>query len=182
MKRSGAWLLVIMVTISIAAVVAFAANVHLKPPNSEPSFTDNVLTLTATASIAGLGSGDVTITITASADPTATCTNPSGQTQPPGQNPAEVDVTGSISIPEDEIKNGNLTFSVVTQPPVTPVLGAPDCPNRQWTEVITDMAFTSATITVDQPEGTTVLTVTCTFSSPTTNGPVPSANVSCTSS
>jgi len=44
------------------------------------------------------------------------------------------------------------------------------------------MAFTSATITVDQPAGTLVLTVACTFSSATTNGAVPAGNVNCMSS
>jgi hypothetical protein len=48
-------------------------------------------------------------------------------------------------------------------------------------ENIIDVAFTSATITVAQPPGTLVLTVTCTFATPTSNGAVPGSNVSCTS-
>lgn len=155
------------------------SSVHLKGgANAEPSFTDNGLTLSASGELAGLGQGDVLVTITAKANPTATCTNPSGQNQPPGQNPAEVTVTGSQSIPASEVKNGNTPFNVTTQPPVTPIPGAPDCPNPQWTETITDMAFTSATITVEQG-GVVVFTETCTFSSPTTNGAVPADNVTC---
>lgn len=69
----------------------------------------------------------------------------------PGQNPAEVTLTGTQSIPATEIKNGNI-------------------------------AFTSATITVEQPAGTVVLTVTCTFSSPTMDDAVSARDVSCTSS
>ena len=38
----------------------------------------------------------------------------------------------------------------VTGPPATPIAGAPDCPNPQWTEAITDVAFTSATIRLFQ--------------------------------
>jgi len=72
-----------------------------------------------------------------------------------------------------------VSFDVGTQGPVTPVPGAPDCPNRRWVERITDVAFTSATLTVEQPAGTVVLQVTCTFNPATSNGPVPSRNVSC---
>jgi len=155
--------------------------VHLKGgATAKPSFTDNILTLTASGELAGLGVGNVLVKDTATANPTATCTNPSGANQPPGHNPAQVSVTGSTEIPAGQLKNGNTPFSVTTDSPTTPIPGAPDCPGTSWTENITDMAFTSATITVRQA-GNLVLTVSCTFSSPTANGPVPPANVSCTS-
>jgi hypothetical protein len=167
----------------VAVSPAAASSVHLKGgANAEPTFTDNILQLNAAGNLAGLGNGDVLVTMTATADVTATCTNPAGANQPPGQNPAPITVTGSEAIPASEIKNGNTPFSVTTEAPVTPIPGAPDCPNPQWTESITDLAFTSATITVEQPPGTLVLTVTCTFSAPTANGGVPAGNVSCTQS
>lgn len=160
-----------------------AANVHLKGgPKAQPSFYDHGLTLSSTASIAGLGNEDVVVTLTATGQPTATCTNPAGATQPPGQNPAEVTLTGSESIPKEQVKNGNLTVTVTTDAPQTPIPGAPGCPNPQWTEDITDIAFTSATLVVEQPAGTTVLTVSCTFSPATSDGSVPPKNVTCTSS
>jgi hypothetical protein len=178
----------LVATTTVAAVVmllastAFASSVHLKGGrNAEPAFTDNILTLAASGELSGLGNGDVEITLTATADVTATCTN-KGQNQAPGQNPADVTVSGGVSIPEEEIDNGNLAFSVETEPPQTPIPGAPGCPNANWTEDITDLAFNSAIITVEQPRGTLVLTVSCTFSSPTANGPVPGGNVSCTQS
>jgi hypothetical protein len=165
----------------LIGTTAYAASVHLKPPNRNPTFVDQGLTLQVVGNLAGLGAGDVVISLTAAADVTATCTNPAGATQPPGHNPAPISVTGAEPIPEGEIDNGNLSFDVQTNNPVTPIPRAPDCPNRQWTEAIEDLAFTSATIVVEQPAGTEVLTVTCTFATPTEDGAVPAGDVTCTS-
>jgi len=163
----------------IAAVGVEASNVHFKA-NSGPSFTDNGLTLTAGGTLAGLGNTDLRVDLSATGNPTATCTNPSGGNQPPGQNPAAVTLTGSQAIPASAVKNGNVAFGVTTSPPVSPIPGAPGCPSSRWTETITDVSFTSATITVEQPVGTVVLTATCTFSPPTSNGSVPGSQVTCT--
>jgi hypothetical protein len=159
------------------------SNVHLKGgANAEPSFLDNGLTLTASGGLSGLGEEDIVVKLSAIGNPTATCTNPAGATQPPGQNPAPVTLTGSVAIPTSEFKNGNVPFTVTTSAPESPIPGAPGCPNSQWTETITDVAFTSATITVEQPAGTLALTVNCTFSPATSNGAVPGSTVTCTSS
>jgi hypothetical protein len=97
-------------------------------------------------------------------------------------------VTGSTAVPAGDIKNGNVTIRTRTDPPVTPVAGAPDCPNPNWTENITNMAFTSATITLFQDSnengifdpGELVLTVNCTFDPPTSDGLVPESGFTCT--
>lgn len=167
------------------ATTAAASSVHLKGGrNAEPSFFDGGLTLRADGELSGLGNADVLVTMTAQADVTATCSNPSvsGDRQPPGQNPAPITVSGSEAIPASEIKNGNTPFSVTTVAPPSTIAGAPDCPNPNWTETIQDLSFTSAVITVEQPPGTLVLTVTCSISPPSSDGPVPASSVSCTQS
>jgi len=183
LRRSVQAALVAAVVTIMVAGAASASSVHLKGgKNAEPAFSDHGLTLAASGELSGLGNGDVLVTMTAHADVTATCTNPAGQNQPPGQNPAAVTVSGSEAIPAGEIKNGTTPFAVETVAPPTLIPGAPGCPNPQWTETITDLSFTSATITVEQPPGTTVLTVTCSISPASADGSVPAGAVSCTQS
>ena len=187
MKRFAVLGVAAIALVGLFADTALAQNPHLKGRNPVV-FTDNGLTLTARVSYAGLGNFDTLQVLAATGNPTATCTNPAGATQPPGQNPAEVDVRGATAVPRGDIKNGNVTITTTTDPPVTPIPGAPDCPNPQWTEDITDVAFTSATITLFQDSnengmfeaGELVLTVNCTFDSPTSDGSVPSSDFSCT--
>src|SRR5262245_49541305 len=112
MKRAGAYLLVAMVALGLTVVGTFASSVHLKPPTRAPSFIDNGLTLSALGALAGLGNEDLLVVLQATAQPTGVCINPSGGgQQPPGQNPAEVDVTGAQAIPAGAIKNGNVDFN-----------------------------------------------------------------------
>ena len=178
---------VALLVVALTATVALAASPHLKG-NNPIVFTDNGLTLTAQVSYAGLGNFDTLQTLSATGQPTATCTNPAGATQPPGQNPAAVTLTGATAVPAGDIKNGNVTISTTTGAPVTPIPGAPGCPNPQWTENITDVAFTSATIMLFQDanangtfdSGELVLTVNCTFSPATSNGVVPRSGFTCT--
>jgi hypothetical protein len=173
-------LMIAVLVLMLVATPVFAGNVHLKGgKNAVPSFNDLSLALNATGALAGLGYGDVFVNLAAAANVTSTCTNPAGATQPPGQNPAPITVSGGEAIPASELKNGNTPFDVTTNPPPSTIAGAPDCPNPQWTEAITDLAFTSATITVEQPVGTVVFTLVCTFNPPTADGKVPAGTVSC---
>jgi len=160
MRRKLIAVLAALAMLGLMVSATSAASVHFK--NKPPlTFTDNGVTLTASGALTGLGNGDVVIAVSATGQPTATCTNPAGATQPAGQNPAEVTLTGVGGFPASEIKNGNLLFSVTTAAPTSPIPGAPDCPNPQWTERITDVAFTSVTITVYQPCADTTEPIDC---------------------
>jgi hypothetical protein len=183
-KRFAVLFVTLLLVFSLSVVSVFAASVHLKGgKNAKPSFFDGGLTLNASGALAGLGNGDVLVNLVAEADVTSSCINPgTGEQRPPGQNPAPLTVTGSQAIPQEEVKNGNTPFSVTSNAPPSVIAGAPDCPNPNWTETIEDLAFTSAIITIEQPAGVVVLTVTCTFTPATSNGPVPSGTVSCTQS
>ena len=175
---------------AVAAVstVAIAASPHFKG-RTPIAFTDDGLTLSGRASYAGLGNFDSLQVLTATGNTVSTCTN-NGGNQAPGQNPAPVTLVGATPIEADDIKNGNVTISSTTDPPVTPIPGSPGCPNPGWTEDINDVAFTSATIRLFQDQTpasgefgrweTLVLTASCTFSPPTSNGGVPSSGFTCT--
>ncbi len=169
-----------LVVLALALVSVSAASVHLKGgKNAKPTFEDGGLFLKAWGELSGLGNGDVVVTLDANALGTAECWN-NGGNYAPGQNPVEMTVTGQQYIPDEEIKNGNTPFYVETVPPVTPIPDAPECPNPNWDEYITDLSFTSATITVEQG-GMVVLTVECGFDPATSDGMVSKGDVSCTS-
>lgn len=178
MKISRAASYALITTLITAGMASAANNVHLKPPKKTPSFTDQGLSLAVSGNLAGLGNGDIIITLSAMADVYSTCTNRGGK-QAPGQNPAPLTVSGSQSIPQGETKNGNVSFNLATVAPDPVIAGAPDCPNKNWTEEIEDLAFTKATISVQQPMDNYVLQVSCDFIPATDDGSVPGGTVYC---
>lgn len=165
------------------AAVEQASESGVRLEHGEPTFEDKGEALKATGKLKNLDKKkDVRITLTAKAILEARCKNPHGH-EPPGHNPVkkEIEVTGWERFPEKKIEYGKLSFDVKTRKPESPIPYAPDCPNKNWTEVIKDLSFKSAKLTVEQPEGKRVLTVWCTFSPPTSDGDVPSNKVHCSS-
>lgn len=144
MRRTATLALVVIVAV---ATVAVAESVHFKPRN--PTFTDNGTTLTATGALAGLGNGDIVVTLEATGSGSTIVFNQGGNPAP-GQNKVPVTVTGTQNISADEIKNGTVTFSVTTAEPRQPTWDEAGAPNANWTAQISDVTFTSATITVVQ--------------------------------
>jgi hypothetical protein len=134
---------------------ASAQNVHFK---RTPTFADIGQQLRATISLAGLGNGDVTITLAASGSGTTTCFSPGGNPAP-GQNKVAVSSTVSTTVPTTQIKNGNLQVVLTTPVPATPTPAEAGCPNNNWTVQLSDVSFSTATVSVVQG-GVTVLTRT----------------------
>ncbi|HEX8649639.1 MAG TPA: hypothetical protein VF708_02280 [Pyrinomonadaceae bacterium] len=132
---------VVIALIMTVAIVAIAA-VNIK----RLEFTDNGTTLTTCGTLTGLGNQDVTITVNTQGIASTVCTNRGGN-NPPGQQ-VPVSPLGSVTIPATEIKNGNVRFCVTTKAPTVTAEQA-GCPSP-FTAKVTDVRFTSATVTAKQ--------------------------------
>ena len=141
MKRFRVRPLALAAIITTMAVVAIAA-VNIK----NTTFKDNGTTLTTCATLTGLGNQDVTISVSAQGIASTVCTNRGGN-NPPGQQ-VPVSPLGTVTIPATEVKNGNVRFCVTTVAPRVTAEQA-GCPSP-FTASVTDVQFTSATITARQ--------------------------------
>ena len=130
-----------LLTVGFISLPAQAAVVF----HAGPTFTDLGTTLNVTGNVSGLGNENLTATISATGVGDVTCTNPAGNVAP-GQ---QTSVTTSGTQSNIEVKNGRATFNVTTAEPASPN-PAVVCPNRKWSATITDVDFTSATLTLIQ--------------------------------
>jgi len=66
--------------------------------------------------------------------------------------------TAAICAPraEHHPRNGQITFSPTIPPPPTPS-AASDCPNGNWTVILTSLTYNDVTLHIQQPPGTDVL-------------------------
>ena len=137
-------LLVVILAACALAFIPSAAQSAVKF-HAGPTFTDEGTTLNVTGNVSGLGNENLTVVLDATGTGSVTCTNPAGNVAP-GQD-TSVNASGSQS--DIEVKNGRTSFDVTTAEPPAPN-PAVVCPNRRWTATITDVDFTSATLTFIQ--------------------------------
>ena len=147
-------LLLLIVSVFTALALAAAPASAAVKFHSGPTFTDMGTTLNVTGNVSGLGNQDLTAVLTATGTADVTCTNPAGNVAP-GQRTTTTTTGTQEAI---EVKNGRATFNVTTAEPTAPN-PAKVCPNRKWTATITDVRFTSATLTLIQG-GKTIFTRT----------------------
>jgi hypothetical protein len=123
--------------------------------------------------------GDVRVTLLATAEVDAVCINPGGR-EVPAQKPDrfEVELEGFERYRARDIdRDGRLEFEVETDAVGSRIPGAPDCPNRNWTERVRQVRFLDARVTVRQENRR--VTLLCTFDPATRDGKVRSRNVEC---
>jgi hypothetical protein len=154
----------------LTASAATAASPHFKK-NGSPVCTvsgagTNTSSTTCSASLAGLGQETLVIDVTVEGSAVYQCQNQGGNTAP-GQNRVLVGpVTAPTTIPADQIKNGNVSFTTNPAELTAPdaVTGAEaGCPNPNWTGVNPVLTTTDITMTISQGG---VLLFTCTASNP----------------
>jgi len=148
MRRFTMLTICLLLLACLTATTAWATSAHYK---KAPTCVDNGLTLTCTGAIAGLGNFDVFITLNASALVDTVCRAPGSGNEAPGQNPSlTVNVSGGLLVNKTDLKNGNLAFTLTTNPPATPTPAQVGCPNNNWTVRITNVTFSNGQLVVFQ--------------------------------
>lgn len=142
---------------ALSATSVSAASPHFKhggePVCTITSTSSSSTSTRCSASLSGLGNGDLVINVTVSGFAVYQCQNGGGNTAP-GQNKVLVGpVTAPTTIPGDQIKNGNVSFTTnpaVLSAPSTVTGAAAGCPNSNWTGVNPTLTVTSISMTIAQ--------------------------------
>jgi hypothetical protein len=104
--------------------------------------TDIGTQVSCSGKVAGLGGTTFTLTVSAEGTAEVTCTNPGGNVAP-GQ--AFSFTASGSSGPFATPRNGQARYTVTTNAPSAP---PGSCPNPMWTATVTDVSFTTATISL----------------------------------
>jgi hypothetical protein len=141
--------LLLLSVVAVAALafpgVASAQSGHfVTGGGNAPTCTDIGLQVQCSGKVAGLGGTTFEITVEATGTASVVCINPAGH-RAPGQD-TTVTVSGTTT-PLPTPRNGQFQFTVTTDSPA-PLPATPTCPNDQWTPVITDVVFTTATLSL----------------------------------
>jgi hypothetical protein len=179
----------------LAGCTSFASNdeVHFDTRNGKTEFSDLVKRLSVIGGIAGLKEGEnVFIRLAAHGliYGDGTCTSPDKSESVhllPGKDPTlNAELTSLQPILPKEIRKGRASFKVTTYQPTVPqtIDGAPKCLDSAWIQTldtVVDVAFTDATVTIEQPPDHPVLTLACRFLEPTLmHGIIPDDHIQCT--
>jgi hypothetical protein len=142
----------------LLAPVLFATAAQAQSPHfiGTPTCTKSLSSgLTCSGKAAGLGNGPTAAFLTASSvTATYVCHNKGGNVAP-GQPVVTQGVTGPTQTITPH--NGQITFSPNIPPP-TPPSPAVECPNGNWTVVLTSLTYSDVVLHIQQPPGTDVLT------------------------
>jgi hypothetical protein len=160
MRKIGIIALLSLMALALAAVPALAqvqGNPHFKGRSGEPVCTITTATATSstvcTASLTGLSNENLDIALTTEGFAVYNCQNQGGNIAP-GQNRVLVGpVTEPTTIPADQIKNGNVTFTTdpaVLTAPATVTGAEAGCPNPNWQGVNPTLTTTDLTMTISQ--------------------------------
>lgn len=139
MRRSLVVALAVFGVLVLSATAAQAQSGHFV---GTPTCTDIGTQVRCTAKVAGLGGTTFQLDVSATGTASVECENPAGNVAP-GQS-FTTTRTGS-SGPQPTPRNGSATVTVTTVAPTAP---AGSCPNAKWTATVTDVAFTTATLTL----------------------------------
>jgi hypothetical protein len=139
MRKLGIIAVLSLMALALAAVPALAQSGHFV---GTPRCSDLGTTFNCTGKVAGLGGTTFEIRTTAQGTASVTCTNPAGNVAP-GQS--FTTTLGGTTGPTATPRNGQFSFNVTSATPTAP---AGSCPNPKWTATVTDVQFTTATLTL----------------------------------